>query len=129
MQRVTLDIPAADLESGERFVVLGNVDAAGRATAELNTARPITGPAAVPVVPLDGEPPADYVRTVVTPPLYFGSYQFVVRSQDALGNVSADPDREYHVCVNSGPRAASNVRHSATVDGRPVFAFTGPGQL
>ena len=126
MQRVTLDIPAADIESGERFVVLGNVDAAGRATVELNTAKPITGPQAVPVVPLDGEAPVDYVRTVVSPALYFGVYRFVVRSQDALGNVSPDADREYRVTVNSGPRPVSNVRHASVSGGRPVFAFTPP---
>lgn len=125
MQRLTLDIPAGGAEAGEGFVLLGNVSGTGRATDSL-----VAIGAAAPVVPLGaGAAPAGYVGSVTTPALYFGRYRFSVRSQDAIGNVTSDADREFAVIVNSGPRPASQVRHSATVAGRPVFSFTAPGQF
>jgi hypothetical protein len=130
MQRVILTIPFPNAEAGQRFSVVGNADGAGRPMVSLNEAIPVTGPGSQLVVPGGGSAGASYVREVTTPPLYFGRYRFVVRVWDAQGNLSPDADREFTVFVNSGPnRPAVTMRHSSTVNGRPVFTFTPPAQL
>jgi hypothetical protein len=127
MQRLTIDIPAADAESGERFAVYGNVDAAGRAIAAIDYDHPLSGEDPQLLVPL-GDPDADQVRQLVTPPLYFGWYELEVRGFDALGNATID-GRTFRQLVNSGPRPVNNLRHASTDKGRPVFAFGLPGQM
>lgn len=126
MQRMTLNIPAAGFAAGDAFCVHANVDAAGRATAHVD--RAISGQAPVAFFPLGSGADADLVREIETPRLYHGRYRFAVQTQDALGNTTAAV-REFQAVVSSGPDVARNVRHSETVDGRPVFSFDAPAQI
>lgn len=126
MQTLTLNIPATGFSAGDAFRVYANVDVAGRPTATVD--RAISGPQPVQFFPLGSAADNDLVREVVTPRLQHGRYRFEVRTQDSLGNVT-EAVREFEAIINSGPDKATNVRHSATVNGKPVFSFDAPAQM
>lgn len=126
MQRATLHIPVEAHAAGDRFRVYGNVDSAGRHLSAIDYDTAITGLDAWPFWPLGIEPDED--REVVTPPLYHGRYQFAVRSEDSLGNVTEE-DRVFEVHISSGPSRVRSLRHSQTTAGRPVFSFVAPAQM
>lgn len=146
MQRATLSIPVGDHDVGDTFHVLGNVDAVGRATD--NVDQRVSGDAEQPYYPL-GTPFGQWGRTpwgtgtrggkpagtppdviVRTEPLYFGEYGFLVESSDSLGNVSPlpSPPVPFAVIVNSGPDMLRTFRQTASVGGQPAFLFTRPAQ-
>jgi len=126
MQRVTLSIPCTNAVAGDAFQAFVNADAAGRRVASIDYTRPIGGPSPTPFFPLGGAVDAAAVRTIESPRLLHGWYDFAVRTQDAVGNVTEDA-ATFKAFVSSGPRPCTNVRHSSTtVDGRPVFAFSPP---
>ena len=125
MQTLQLHIDRTGLTPGDRdrYRIYGNVDQAGRATA---AARLLAGP--LPLWPA-GSDRNVFVLVTKTAPLYFGWYEFAVRTEDALGNLTAEAERTWRAFVNSGPEAVSETVHAGSVDGRAVFAFVPPAQM
>ena len=147
MQRLTLTIPVASFAPGDSFHVYGNVDADGMPAAAVDYDRPITGDTAWLFWRLTEIPPGhlegDWLQTdwlgrpaqtpddheVQTPLLYFGWYEFAVKTFDQAGNASSGEPDVMRVFCNSGPEPPRRFRQTDSVDGRPVFGFTAPAQL
>jgi hypothetical protein len=128
VQRVKLNIPASGYAAGDSFQAFVNADAAGRVLDAIDYTRPITGTEPVQFFPLGSAVDNSLIRTIESLRLYFGTYEFAIRTRDSVGNVT-NAAATFSVFVNSGPRPVSHLKHSSTSGGRPVFTFTPPGQM
>ena len=79
--------------------------------------------------PWGGEEGTSTNHSIVTPPLYFGWFLFVVKTFDEVGNACSGEPVEFRAFVNSGPECVSKFRQTGVEDGRPVFGFTPPDQM
>jgi len=147
---VTLTIREDGREIGDTFRVFANVSPAGLPLAAIDTGKAITGAKAIQFFPLGASVPTSMPgvwgrgpwgrgswgvsdpnrgHKIASPLLYHGRFQFVVYAFDQVGNAHVGTPQVFRRTINSGPQPVHKLRHSSTVNGRPVFAFTPPAQF